>query len=140
MKKKYWFFLVIMALVTACGSGPTDTGPEYYPPQTRILKIIVRPDTVAPADTATITCIIADSTNKRFGFYWQFNRYGNKGIPLGGIDTTYQGESVFLTYSNHIKWIAPEVNRGYLFGIIVDDGSTDSAAVTGAFSIFIKSK
>ena len=140
MKKIYWFFLVIMTLVTACGSGPTDTGPEYYPPQTRILKIIVQPDTVAPADTATITCIIADSTNTRFGFYWQFNEYGNYGTPVGGIDTTFEGNHVTLTYSNHIKWIAPEVNRGFEFGLWVDDGSRDSAAVEGTFSIFIKSK
>ncbi len=78
MKRLFWLgIVIIVALITSScltkdyGSGddPGIGGPY----QTRILKVLVQPDTVAQGDTTRITCVIKDSLDKRFIFVWQFD-------------------------------------------------------------------
>ncbi len=112
------------------------SNPGDLPDQTRILKAYAEPSTVAPGDTVECFCIISDSTNTRFKFYW----YIPRGTPIGGKDTTYYGSGVHMTSVNRIKWKAPNLSGGYDFDITVDDNSQDSVAAEKTFSVSVKQK
>ncbi len=125
MKRLIWFCIVMIALLEACGSGE---GPDtYYPPQTRIVRIDLTPDTVATRDTVLIHCVIKDSTDTRFKYYWGFQK---DTIAVNGTTT-----------GPYIRWIAPDlsISKDSVLNIqgnvAVDDGRTDSLAVGGGFTI-----
>ncbi len=126
MKRIFWLSIVIMTLLEACGSGE---GPDtYYPPQTKIVRIDLTPDTVATQDTVLIHCVIKDSLDKRFTYTW-----------LLGKDTLAVNGTVTGPY---IKFIAPAFStrpKGtvvmFLGGVSVDDGSSDSLGVGGDVNI-----
>jgi hypothetical protein len=139
MKPKGTLLLLLTALLAvlflyACipddwGGG----GDNYKPPQTKILNVLVQPDTIAPGDTARFTCIIKDSTNKRFHFDWIID----SGEILDG-KLIIHNPSTYRTNTNSIRWIAPD-SVGYLisFTVTVNNESKDSAAVDDSFTIFI---
>jgi len=110
------------------------SNPGDPPDQTRILKAYAVPSTVAPGDTVECFCIISDSTNTRFKFYW----FAARGTLIGGIDTTYHGLGGHMTTVNRIGWKAPNIPDGYDFEIIVDDNSQDSLATDATFSVLVK--
>ncbi|HKI45053.1 MAG TPA: hypothetical protein VKA08_06940 [Balneolales bacterium] len=114
--------------------GPGESNGGDQPPQTRILKAYATPSTVAPGDTAQFVCVIADSTNTKFRFYW----YIYHGTPIDGTDTTYGGDGVYMTLGNQIKWKATSQPDSYSFEITVDDGSKDSIWVNGVFDVTVK--
>jgi len=114
--------------------GPGESNGGDLPPQTRVLKIYAVPDTVAPGDTAQCVCIITDSTNSRFKFYW----YIPRGTPIGGKDTTYYGTGVHMTLGNWIKWKAPNKPDLYDLNVTVDDGNQDSVAVEDGCQVIVK--
>ncbi len=109
---------------------PADTGGDKAMPyQTRILEVKIQPDTVAVGDTARITCIIRDSTDKRFLFLWHFSR----GKILHAMyNSTLQGYT--SDTSNYVFWIAPDLTGLYGFDVKVNNGS-DSTPVTQGFDI-----
>ena len=125
--------LLLVVLLYGCNLPLGDSGgDQIHPPQTKILEVWVQPDTLAPADTASFTCIIADSINTRFKFYWLI-QYGKVegAIKYGYYD--YKSGN-----SPSIKWIAPEKSDTYNFEVTVDNGSADSAWVKQNFSITVK--
>ena len=88
------------------------------PYQTRILEVKIQPDTVAVGDTARITCIIRDSTDKRFLFLWHFSR----GKILHAMyNSTLQGYT--SDTSNYVFWVAPDLNGSFSNDVTVDNGS-----------------
>ncbi len=134
---------MIIALVTvSCltkdyGSGddPGIGGPY----QTRILKVLVQPDTVAQGDTTRITCVIKDSLDKRFIFVWFFL----VGKTINTRDTTWEPPSNYIGQSsghrNYIDWVAPTDTSGF-FGITVrvDNRTKDSVAVESGNAVIVK--
>lgn len=86
-----------MSVLTGCdidinGPGGANPGDDLRPLQTRILRVEVDPDTVAVGDTARFTCIIADSLDEGFTFYWSFGA----GEPRGAV-----------TEDSTVLWRAP---------------------------------
>lgn len=127
MRRFIWLCMLVPALLEACNIGVGEGPDTYYPPQTRIVRIDLTPDTVATKDTVLIHCVIEDSTDTRFKYYW---RLGKGTLPVNG---TLNGP--------YIKWIATDFNipTGSTFvtsaGVAVDDGSSDSLGVTKSFDI-----
>ena len=107
-------------------------GPIGY--QTNILAAYATPNTVAPGDTARFVCIIRDSTNSKFKFYW----YIPNGTPIGGKKTTFGGLVSYVTSINQIKWKAPNKPGAYDFEIDVNDSSSDLAIPNKGFEITVK--
>ena len=117
----------MIALLEACNFGG-EAPDNYYPPQTRIVRIDLTPDTVATRDTVLIHCVIEDSTDTRFKFYWSL---GAKNItPVNGTLT-----------GAYIKFIAPDFNISIdsivivTGGVAVDDGARDSLSPSASFDI-----
>jgi len=112
----YVIIVVIFLITTQCSTAP-DPSP---PLQTRILQVKVQPNPVAVGDTATFTCIIADSMDSRFKFYWGFDDV------LG--DT--------VTEDNIIEWIAPNNPGEFLHTVTVNNGTEpDSIPTNKGFTI-----
>jgi hypothetical protein len=140
MKAKHTSFLLLLVVFFAAlflhgcwfsNSGAVGGGGDRVkPPQTKILKVLVQPDTIAPGDTARFICIIKDSTDKRFKFEWHVD----KGKVLGAefIDTDY---SAYVSETNSIKWIAPDSEGYYHFAVFVNNGAKDSLSVQDGFFI-----
>ncbi len=125
MKRIFWLSIVLMTLFEACGAGE---GPDtYYPPQTKIVRIDLTPDTVATQDTVLIHCVIEESLDKRFTYTW-----------LLGKDTLAVNGTVTGPY---IRYIAPDlsIHKGSIFvdkgTVAADNGRTDSLAVSKTFDI-----
>ena len=98
-----------------------STAPDPSPPlQTRILQVKVEPNPVAMGDTATFTCIIADSLDKRFRFEWGF-------------------EEVFgdtVTEENMIEWTAPNTQGEFIHTVTVNNGTeSDSIPTSKSFTV-----
>lgn len=126
--------LLLAALLYACRLPADSGGDEEHPPlQTKILDVKVKPDTVAPGDTASFTCVIEDSLDKRFKFYWLID----KGQVLGAefIGGNY---SAYKSNTNSIRWIAPNLNTYYHFTVYADNGSKDSLSVQYRFLIVVE--
>ncbi len=127
MKRIFWLGIVMIALLEACNFG--GESPEtYYPPQTRIVRIDLTPDTVATKDTVLIHCVIEDSTDTQFKYSWGL-----------GKDTLAVNGTVNGPY---IKYIAPSLGsqpKGTVIiisgGINIDNGSVDSLEVGGVINI-----
>ncbi len=69
MKRLIWSCVALLVFLASCSlKGFNDTGPIAY--QTEILDAYAIPKTVAPGDTTQFVCIIADSTNNKYKFYW----------------------------------------------------------------------
>ena len=134
---KRLFILTVFFLLAVVGckiSGiPDDTGPIAY--QTQILKAYAVPNTVAPGDTVQCVCIIADSTNKNFKYYWSVSPGGTF---TGGKKTTFGGVVSYVTSSNHIKWKAPNKIGANYFEVDVDDSSSGLGIPSTAFSVAVK--
>jgi hypothetical protein len=100
-----------------------STAPDPSPPlQTRILQVKVEPNPVTMGDTATFTCIIADSLDERFRFEW--------GIAGDGSlkDT--------VTLKNQFKWEAPNEIKEYLHTVNVNNGTEpDSIPTSKSFTV-----
>ena len=125
--------LLQVVLVYGCGLPSDGGGPRIYPYQTEILDVQVRPDTLAQADTAQITCVITDSTDSRFKYFWVINNGKVVGAKLYGCCGEYTTGN-----SPSIKLIAPEKNGTYYFLVSVDNGSSDSTSVNQSFSVTVK--
>ena len=117
------YIAFIVLIYSACTFGTTDPDPI---PQTKVLSINLYPDTVAVGDTVLIHCIIEDSLDMRFKFYWGFG----SPIPVNGT-----------IYGSRIKWeakstsdIPGEVRNGNT-GVRIDNGSADLLPVTELISI-----
>ncbi len=121
-----------MALVACDLSGLGGSGP-LPSPQINILSI-KRPDTVATGDTASFTCVFVDSSLTNLKFFW----YIHNGTAIGGKDTTYAGNQVYLTLQNHIRWKAPSQPGTYNFEVDEDNGSNYNSGVGMSFSIQVK--
>ena len=66
--------LFILAIFFIWISSCSGLGPDPDPvPQTQVLAINLYPDTVAVGDTVLIDCIIKDSLDKSFKFYWDLS-------------------------------------------------------------------
>lgn len=116
--------IAIVLLVASCNFFEGAYPPPEPPPQTEILRIEILPnDTLAPGDTATFRCIIADSLDSRFVFTWS-------------IDKTETDELV-RTDTNSIRWVAPEDTKSYTYNVTTDNGSEDSTSVSEQFKVFI---
>jgi hypothetical protein len=59
--------LVACSIDTESFGSKPDPRPLY---QTKILKVEVTPNPVAPSDSVQFTCIIEDSLDQSFGFTW----------------------------------------------------------------------
>ncbi|HKJ32495.1 MAG TPA: hypothetical protein VKA34_11740 [Balneolales bacterium] len=120
--------VLVVILLESCGVGPGSGGETEYPPQTKILRIDLTPDTVATRDTVLIHCVIKDSLDKRFKYYWGM-----------GPDTL----AVYGTVTGpYLKYIAPAFNNRpngsvvLVSGVItIDNGSSDSTSVSGEIDI-----
>jgi hypothetical protein len=133
MTKRIWgalgWILASAALLALSGCGFVDDPdvPEERPLQTTILAVRVEPDPVVVGDTARFICIIEDSLDTRFRFFWFI------GGPGGGIRSTT---------TNYFDWVAPEVSDTTTFthGVEVDNGSPDSASVSKSFKVIVVSR
>jgi len=151
MKKIHWFYSVVIGfkpktmrllpvLLVGClwlsgcslPAGSTDPGDKWAGYQTHILQVKVQPDTVAVGDTARITCIIQDSTDKRFKFYWRFSRGKVLHAKYDSVIHEYTSG-----HSNYVFWIAPDLNGSFGNGVTVDNGS-DSTPVSEGFGLYVK--
>jgi hypothetical protein len=124
-----WCSVVAITLMASdCSLGTPDPEPI---PQTRILEIRLTPDTVAVGDTVLIHCVIEDSLDSRFEFYWGFPQ--DDQIP---VNRTIFGDK--------IKWKAKSTSddSGKVVSasttVRVDNGSEDSTFVIGSFEIPVK--
>ncbi|HKI46381.1 MAG TPA: hypothetical protein VKA08_13715 [Balneolales bacterium] len=116
-----------------CGGLPPDGGGDKATAyQTRILEVKIQPDTVAVGDTARITCVIQDSTDKRFQFFWDFSR-GK--VLHAKYDSAFQGYT--SGHSNYVFWIAPDLKGSFSNDVTVDNGS-DLTPVTQGFGLYVK--
>ena len=121
--------------LAGCGGlapGSTDPGDKAMPYQTRILGVKIQPDTVAVEDTVRVTCIIKDSTDKRFLYFWDFSR-GK--VLHARYDFEFQGYT--SDTSNYVFWVAPDLNGSFSNDVTVDNGS-DSTPVTQGFGLYVK--
>ena len=125
--------LLLVGLLHACGMYNDGGGDQEHPPQTQILDVKVQPDTVAPGDTASFTCIIKDSTDKRFKFYWVVDTG-----EVIGAEKQNVGSNEYVSEGNYIKWVAPNKRDQYLLGVIVNNGTKDSVEVREGFLIVVK--
>jgi hypothetical protein len=125
---------VLLVLLHGCFNLPSDSGgDQYYPPQTKILNVKVQPDTVAPGDTASFTCIIEDSLDKRFKFFW----YVDVGKVLDA--ELFDDEPiVYETEINKVQWVAPQESGFYGFTVLTNNGSEDSISVDKSFVIIVE--
>jgi len=123
----------LVGLLHACGMYNDGGGDQYHPPQTKILDVKVQPDTVAPGDTARFTCIIKDSTDKRFKFYW----YIDQGEVLNA-KMFDDKPIVYKTKVNNVQWIAPNKSGFHSFTVLTDNGSKDSVSVDESFVIIVE--
>jgi hypothetical protein len=121
-------------LIQACGFPADSGGDQTKYTQTKILNIKVQPDTVAPGDTASFTCIIEDSTDNRFKFYWAID----KGEVLNGTPEDPDYPTIFTTESNRTNWKAPNEEGFYSFEVTANNGSEDSLGVRSSFSIVVE--
>jgi len=117
------------ALLQACGFGVGQSGTDTTkPPQTRILRIDMTPDTVVSRDTMLIHCVIQDSLDTRFKFNW-----------LLGTDTLAVNGTVIGSYINYVAPSFNNMKKGTIFivsGTVgVDNGSSDSNVVIGNINI-----
>jgi len=127
------FFVLAEAGCKISGAGESNI--VGY--QTQILKAYAVPSTVPPGDTARFVCVITDSTNSRFKFYWCIHQ----GSPIGAIDTVkdlYVGCPAYVTSRNQIEWKAPDKPNEYDFEVEVNDTSSDLAPVDATFSVIVK--
>lgn len=123
-----------LVLMHGCINWPSDSGgDQYYPPQTQILNVKVQPDTVAPGDTASFTCVISDSTDKRFNFYWAIDA----GVVIGA-EKQNADNNQYVSEENRIKWVAPNKSNYYTLGVFVTNGSKDSTGVREGFAIVVE--
>lgn len=95
-------------------------------PQTKVLSIELYPDTVAVGDTVLIHCIIEDSLDSRFKFYWGFG----SPIPVNG---TINGSKIRFKAkrTSDIPGVVEDVSTV----VRVDNDSEDSLSVTEVFRI-----
>jgi len=125
--------LLLVGLLHACGMYNDGGGDQYHPPQTKILDVKVQPDTVAPGDTARFTCVIKDSTDKRFKFGWLIDAGEVLGAEfIGGNYNEYVSET------SSIKWVAPKSKDYYEFTVFANNGSKDSISVQDGFTIVVE--
>jgi hypothetical protein len=109
--------LTAALLLAGCDFGIKSGKPERTPLQTQILRVEVDPNPVVAGDTATFTCVIADSTDERFEFRW------------------FLDAPTRVTESNQTDWVA-EVDTGeHRFRVEADNGSTDSTSVNRGFTV-----
>lgn len=128
--------LIAFLLVTffhACNWPSDSGGDQEHPSQTQILDVKVQPDTVAPGDTASFTCVIKDSTDKRFKFYW----YVDQGEVLNA-ELFDDNPVIYKTESNSAQWVAPSTAGFNSFTVLTDNGSNDSTSVDESFVIVVK--
>ena len=123
-RQDYTLFLVLTALLLVGLLHGCSTAPDPEPPlQTLILGVTVDPNPVAIGDTATFTCIIEDSLDKRFKFEWGIE--GDESLR----DT--------VTEKNIFKWLAPDNPKEYLHTVHANNGSQDSVAPGRSFTITV---
>ena len=119
--------LFILAIFFIWISSCSGLGPDPDPvPQTQVLAINLYPDTVAVGDTVLIDCIIKDSLDKSFKFYWDLSS------PIE-VDSTI--------YGNRIKWKAKRTSEipgsvvNVSTGVRIDKGSNNLVQVIELFDI-----
>lgn len=110
-----FFMLVLQSCDIDCCSGRPDPGPVF---QTRILKIEVSPNPVAPGDSVQFTCVIEDSLDTRFKFIWFID-----GEPKN-----------ISTAINKIKIQAPPIPGSYGGAVTADNGDEDKQSPTKSFT------
>jgi hypothetical protein len=120
--------VLAVLLLESCNIGPVSGGETEYPLQKKILRIDLTPDTVATRDTMLIHCLIEDSTDTRFKYYWGL---GAKNIiQVNGMIT-----------GAYIKFVAPNftipIDSVVIVtgGVAVDDGASDSLSPSASFDI-----
>lgn len=119
---KLWLTIPLIMWLN-CTFGTTDPDPV---PQTEVLSISLYPDTVAVGDTVLIHCIIEDSLDARFKFYWGFG----SPIPVNG---TINGSKIRFRAkrTSEISGVVEDVSTT----VRIDNGSMDSVSVTEVFRI-----
>lgn len=111
--------LIASLLTTTLLLGGCDSGkPDALFRQTEILRVEVAPNPVPVGDTATFTCVIEDSTDKRFEFTW-----------------TIEGEGQTITEDNTLQWVANVETGSYSSLVGADNGSEDSLSVSEDFTV-----
>ena len=121
INKRYVAGLVMSVVIGTIGSGCTTyPEPPPPPPQTDILRVEKEPNPVATGDTATFTCVIEDSTDERFRFYWTFH---------------FSADQDTVTKENKAKWIAPDTSGVFNHGVTVNNGVQDSMPPGRSFNI-----
>lgn len=125
----YLTAIILIGLIQACTYGTPDPEPV---PQTEILEIRLTPDTVAVGDTVLIHCLIKDSLDTRFNFFWNLDKERTVSVN-GKID------------GPRIKWWAKGFEylelgevQSLTTSVRVDNNSEDSVSVTEVFQIDIK--
>lgn len=86
-----------------------------------------------PGDTARFTCLIEDSLDERFKFYW----YVDTGEVLDA-ELFDEEPIVYETDVNTIQWVAPHKSYFYTFGVLTSNGSQDSISVDEGFVIVVE--
>src|SRR5690554_4238466 len=130
----YLIVLLIVGSLAACDFYSDGGGEKEKAYQTRIIDVLVVPaDTAAPGDTLTFICIIEDSLDTRFDFYWSI-KYG---MALDAEFIDNQPVPVFLTNENMIKWIAPNEDGFKSFTVRANNYSNDSIVAEKSFTLIV---
>lgn len=130
----YLIALLMVGGLAACDFYSDGGGEKEKAYQTRIIDVLVLPgDTAASGDTLTFICIIEDSLDTRFNFYW----YIDEGQVL---DAKFVDDLpiYYITEINSVRWVAPQKPSFYTFGVFVNNGSKDSLSVDAGFHVIIE--
>jgi hypothetical protein len=107
--------LLLAAALYGCGSS----GPDPY--VTEILDVRVEPNPVVVGDTATFTCVIADSTEPGFTYSWFLEGTG------GAINTDI----------SKLTWIAPKDTGAYDHIVKVKNHETNLTSTQSSFTVSV---
>ena len=126
------FLLLSPALLLAgCDAYQDGGGEKGEPAQTELLRVEVIPNPVVASDTALFRATIKDSLDKRFRYEWTRS--------LGefvGVGPRYR---LAITDTNSVRWVAPNELGTFGFTVSPDNGSRDSLATGGSFSVTVVS-
>lgn len=120
ISRKLNLSLISLAMLVDCGGLFESGSPDPEEPQTEVLNLIVEPDTVFLNDQVKITCIIRDSLDTSFRFYWLLQGYSQ----------------TIVTDTNSITIMANiigEVNNV----VRVDNGDTEKHNISRSFSYLV---
>ena len=99
--------------VVPTGTNPEPRCPSVSRPVTRILDIIVTPETVVEGDTAFIKVVVEDSLLEGLQYAWGFQ--STTACSAEWIGGYLSEHGICISDTNIVGWIAPDVSTDTSF-------------------------